>query len=116
MLEYNKIYNMSWQEGFKQIEDGSVDLIITSPPYNLGVTFRQRKVIYEKAYDVYDDNLPEEEYQKGQIEFLNECFKKLKDGGSMFYNHKPRIKDGILIHPLEWVLKSDLILKQEIIW
>jgi len=34
----------------------------------------------------------------------------------MFYNHKPRIKDGICTHPLSWILKSKFILKQEIIW
>lgn len=34
----------------------------------------------------------------------------------MFYNHKPRIRKGLTLHPLKWVLQSDFILKQEIIW
>lgn len=34
----------------------------------------------------------------------------------MFYNHKVRIKKGVATHPLEWILKSDFILKQEITW
>jgi len=33
MLQINKIYCMDCLEGFKQIPDGSVDLIITDPPY-----------------------------------------------------------------------------------
>lgn len=112
----NKSNNISWQEGFCIIPDKSIDLIITSPPYNLGGKFHQRKVKYEKAYDLYSDNLPEEEYQKEQINFLNCCFEKLSEGGSMFYNHKPRIKNGVCIHPLEWILKSKFYLKQEIVW
>lgn len=118
MLEkyLNKVNNISWQEGFKNIESNSIDLIITSPPYNLGGKFHQRRVMYENAYDLYNDNLPEEEYQKQQIEFLNACYDKLNENGSMFYNHKPRIKNGKCIHPLEWILKSNFILKQEIVW
>ncbi|MEK6882088.1 MAG: site-specific DNA-methyltransferase [Nanoarchaeota archaeon] len=33
MLELNKIYNLSWQEGLSQIDDNSIDLIIIDPPY-----------------------------------------------------------------------------------
>lgn len=116
MLELNKIYNMDYKEGFKDVDDGSIDLIITSPPYNLGGKFHTGNKRYNKAYDVYSDNIPEEIYQQQQIEFLNNCYDKLKNGGSMFYNHKPRIKEGVCIHPLEWILKSKFILKQEIVW
>lgn len=107
---------MSWQDGFKEMDDGSIDLIITSPPYNLGGKFHTGNTRYNKAYNLYDDNLPEDIYQEQQIEFLNACYDKLEDGGSMFYNHKPRIKQGVCIHPLEWILKSKFILKQEIVW
>ena len=34
MLERNKIYCTEVMEGLKQLDDESVDLIITSPPYN----------------------------------------------------------------------------------
>ena len=115
-MEMNKVYNMSWEDGFKQIGDGSVDLIITSPPYNLGGKFHTGNTRYNKAYNLYNDNLPEEEYQTKQIDFLNACYDKLQDGGSVFYNHKPRIKNGVCTHPLEWILKSKFILKQEIVW
>ena len=40
------------------------------------------------------DNKPEDEYQKWQIQILNECFRILKKDGSMFYNHKNRIIKG----------------------
>lgn len=116
MIELNKIHNVSWQDGFKEVGENSIDLIITSPPYNLGGKFHTGNTRYNQAYNTYSDNLPEEEYQKQQVEFLNQCYEKLQDGGSMFYNHKPRIKNGICLHPLEWILKSKFILKQEIVW
>lgn len=34
MLEVNKIYNMDCLEGMKMMEDNSVDIILSSPPYN----------------------------------------------------------------------------------
>lgn len=114
----NRIYNLECIEGMERLYKKygkCIDLIITSPPYNLGGKFHTGNVIM-KSYDMFSDNLPEEEYQEQQIKFLNTAYSLLKDGGSMFYNHKPRIKKGKTIHPLEWVSKSNFILKQEIIW
>ncbi len=34
MIELNKIYNEDCLEGMKRISDGSVDCIVTSPPYD----------------------------------------------------------------------------------
>ena len=35
LMEINKIYNMDCLEGMKEIEDGSIDLVITDPPYKI---------------------------------------------------------------------------------
>ena len=34
MLELNKIYCMDCLEGMKQLDDNSIDLTVTSPPYD----------------------------------------------------------------------------------
>ena len=34
MLELNKVHKVDVMEGMMQLEDNSIDLIITSPPYN----------------------------------------------------------------------------------
>jgi DNA modification methylase len=60
--------------------------------------------------------MPENEYQNWQIEVLNECYRVLKPTGSLLYNHKNRIKNGISITPYEWILKTNFIVKQEIVW
>jgi site-specific DNA-methyltransferase (adenine-specific) len=61
MLELNKIYNMDCLEGLKLLDDNSIDLIITSPPYNLGKKHHTGNNVF-KSYNEYDDNMPEELY------------------------------------------------------
>jgi modification methylase len=60
--------------------------------------------------------MPEEEYQNWQIQVLMHCWRVLKKYGSMFYNHKNRIKDGVQISPYAWISKTNFIIKQELVW
>ncbi len=112
MLELNKIYNLDCIDGLKRLDDESIDLIITSPPYNLGNNHHTGT----KKHNPYFDNLPEKSYQEWQINVLIECYRVLKKDGSLLYNHKNRIKDGIQITPYEWLLKTPFVIKQEIVW
>lgn len=99
-------------EILKTIPNESIDCIITSPPYNIGKMHSNHL-----QFGTYAGNdMKEDEYQDWQIKVLNECYRVLKPNGSMFYNHKVRIKNGLAIHPLQWVLKSKFLLKQEITW
>lgn len=124
MLERNKIYQCDCLEGLSKLEDNSIDLIITSPPYNKagfnGKNKRTEHCIWNKTIDYGDninaDNLPEDEYQSWQIKILNECYRVLKKDGSMFYNHKIRTKNNCISHPLEWIQKSDFNCRQIITW
>ena len=115
MLELNKIYNMDCLKGLKLLDDESVDLIITSPPYNLGKKHHTGSHVFN-SYDEYEDNLPEVDYQSWQIEVLQECYRVLKNNGSLLYNHKNRISKGVQISPYEWLYKTDFIIKQELVW
>lgn len=111
-MEINKIYQGDCLEVLKTFGSKSVDLIITSPPYNLGNTHHTGNT----KHNPYDDNMPELEYQSQQIAVLQELHRVLKDEGSLFYNHKNRIKNGESISPYKWLLKTDWIVKQELIW
>lgn len=71
----NKITNIDCFEGFKTIEDKSIDLIVTSPPYNLGI-----------EYDMYNDRLPLNEYLKTIEELSKELFRIVKDDGRICIN------------------------------
>ena len=121
MLELNKIYCMDVLEGLKQLDDESVDLIITSPPYNkVGLNGIQKGKKWNKTIDYNDDpnndNMNEQEYQDWQTEVLKECYRVLKKDGSMFYNHKNRIHKGEVISPFRWLYRTPFKIRQQIVW
>jgi modification methylase len=97
------------------LDSDSICLTVTSPPYNLGEKHHTGNKVF-KAYNTYIDNLPEDEYQVCQINFLNELYRVTKKGGSLMYNHKNRIRNGKQISPYEWLLKTEWTIKQEIVW
>ena len=109
------ITNEDNMELMSRYEDNYFDLCITSPPYNLGKTHHtgNKKFI---AYEEFIDDLPELEYQDNQIKVLNELYRVTKEGGSVMYNHKNRIRKGLQISPYEWIFKTDWDIKQEIVW
>lgn len=107
----NKIHRSDCLKFLRKMPDECVDLIFTSPPYNLKY-HKTRK----GKFNPYDDAMPEAEYQAWQVEVLNECYRVLKPNGSLWYNHKNRFYKGVQITPYEWLLKTDFIIKQEIVW
>ena len=108
----NKIIQGDSSLILKTLESESVDLVITSPPYNLGNKHHTGNYYHKQ----YNDNLPEKKYQSQQSNVLNELYRIVKNSGSCLYNHKNRIKKGLQITPYEWILKTKWIVKQELVW
>ena len=102
-------------EVLRSMPSNSIDLGITSPPYNKKGK-NKGWLVDRVVYESYGDNMKEEEYQKWQIEVLNELYRVIKEGGSFFYNHKIRWEKGKMLHPYEWVSKTDWVVRQEIVW
>jgi site-specific DNA-methyltransferase (adenine-specific) len=75
MIETNKIITGDCVEVMKTLPDNSVDLVLTSPPYNANI-----------KYDVYDDGRSMEEYWNFTIDWLKESFRVLKDDGRIAVN------------------------------
>jgi len=92
--------------------DECVDLVVTSPPYNLGNAHHAGN----NRHSTYEDDAPEEDYQANQIHVVAESLRLLKPDGSIFYNHKNRISKGVSITPYQWLLRTRAIIKQEIVW
>lgn len=101
-----------------------VDLIFTSPPYNIsskGVRqdgFRKEGKYDPKSFGAvrdYPDDLPEPEYQESQRQFLIWAAQHVKPDGVVVYNHKPRHREGRLIKPETW-FPPDLSPYDEIVW
>lgn len=108
----------------KQIPDGSVELVVTSPPYNLknstgngmkdgrGGFWSNAALI--NGYSHYDDNMPHDEYAKWQRDCLSEMLRIIPEKGAIFYNHKWRVQAGLLQDRNDIV--SGLPVRQIIIW
>jgi site-specific DNA-methyltransferase (adenine-specific) len=61
--------------GMHQLDASSVDLVVTSPPYNLG-----------KEYSTYDDNKTPEEYLEWCEDWACQIARVLRPDGSLFLN------------------------------
>lgn len=116
----NKIFNEDCLITMKNIPDDSVNLIVTSPPYNKGYWSSNRNLnngFKTKArridYGTFDDKMNPNEYNDWQRNVISECLRILKPDGSMFYNHQPIQKNHQEVNPS---FIYDFPLKQTIIW
>ena len=122
MLDLNKCYCMDCLEGLRALPDKSIDVQLTSPPYNMrqhsygGRTTRQKWINAALAdgYEDYDDCMPDDEYAAWQHEVLLEMARVMKDDGVIFYNHKWRILENKVNDRRDIVY--DVPLRQIIIW
>jgi len=111
----NKILQGDTLTILKTIPTNVVDVGVTSPPYNKDEN-KKGWLVKNVKYDCATDKVSEKSYQKNQVEVLNELFRITKVGGSFLYNHKIRWERGELIHPMDWLRKTNWTIKQEIIW
>jgi len=72
-------------EQLKKLEDQSVDLIVTSPPYNMRTrirngqyTIREKSEHFSKKYSNFSDDLSIEDYQRFHTDCLNEMLRVSK--------------------------------------
>ena len=77
-------------ERMKEIPDGSVDMVLTSPPYNMnlrisGGKYISRQIVKEIStkYESFSDNLPIDEYFEFNKSVVSEC---LRISDLVFYN------------------------------
>ena len=68
-MKLNKIHCEDCLVTLKEMKDNSVDLVVTSPPYNMNLRIRNgeytsRQIVKEMSskYDDFDDNLPIEDF------------------------------------------------------
>ena len=96
MIELNKIYNEDCLEGMKRIPDGSVDCIVTSPPYNFCLRVKGNKYIKRGKNEVMA-GLPMNKYTNGLSDSLDmasyfewqcKCIDEMLRvcSGTVFYN------------------------------
>ncbi len=102
----NKIVCGDCLEVMRQMPDDCLDLVVTSPPYNLknstgngmkdprGGKWKGAALV--NGYSHHDDCMPHEDYVAWQRDCLTEMFRLIKEDGAIFYNHKWRVQNGLL--------------------
>ncbi len=75
MIETGKIINGDCIEVMKTLPEGSVDLVVTSCPYGVGID-----------YDVHDDDVEFEDYKIFSRDWLLQVYRVLKDDGRIALN------------------------------
>ena len=119
--ELDTIYNMDCLEFLRSLSDNSIDLVVTSPPYNKGYysnAGNSKGAAWSNTggaikYDTFSDDMEPAAYEAWQRDILNECLRVLKASGSIFYNHKDTLYNNLSVVP-KWVY--DYPLKQQLIW
>ena len=75
MLETEKIINGDCIDEMSKFPENTIDLVVTSPPYNVGID-----------YDTHNDRMSMEEYWEFTKQWLTESFRVLKNDGRIAVN------------------------------
>lgn len=112
-------------EGLRGYGDDAFDLVVTSPPYNMGLVpggngggmyrpgANNKGGKFRAGYGAHADALPQDEYDAWQRQCLVEMHRVARLG--VFYNHRPRVEHGILRDPLSGDY-GGLTLRHRIVW
>lgn len=106
-IKYNDIYSVDCIKAMNEyLEPDSIDIIITSPPYNIGID-----------YNEYSDQLKFEDYLNWMNEFGEACKRVLKENGSLFFNIGDKSSDELKAFQVaKQVNNTNLKLQNTIHW
>ena len=123
-LWLNQVHQGNCLDIMGQMPANSVDLVVTSPPYNLknstgnglkdgrGGKWPNAGLI--DGYADHSDSMPYDAYIAWQRDCLSAMMRLLRDDGAIFYNHKWRVQNGLLQDRAEIV--DGFPVRQVIIW
>ena len=104
--EKNKTYVVDCLKGMKEfLEDEDIDVIVTSPPYNIGT-----------KYNKYDDTVPREKYLNWMGEVAAESKRILDKDGSFFLNMGYIAKDPWVALEVAFKFREHFKLQNVIHW
>ena len=99
-------YLMDCFHGMREyVAPKSIDVIVTSPPYNLGIN-----------YSTYNDNIPRKDYLDWLDKWALICLDVLKDDGSLFLNIGTKPSDPWVAFDVAQIIRNHLILQNTIHW
>jgi site-specific DNA-methyltransferase (adenine-specific) len=104
--KYLRLYLEDCISGMQRhLEDESVSVVVTSPPYNLGIN-----------YSAYDDNVSREEYLEWTDRWGREVRRVLSKQGSFFLNVGSKPSDLMVPYQILNVMCRHFVLQNVIHW
>ena len=91
--------------GMSRLAEASVDLVVTSPPYNLGI-----------SYGKYSDRQDRRSYLGWCGEWAGQVRRVLKSNGSFFLNIGAAPSNPMLPHEIVMTLREFFVLQNTIHW
>jgi site-specific DNA-methyltransferase (adenine-specific) len=88
-----------------RLERGSVDAVVTSPPYNLGI-----------KYNAYEDTIPRDAYLRWTDRWVGEVAAALSPAGSFFLNVGAKPTDPWVAMDIARAVRAHLCLQNTIHW
>ena len=104
-LEVNKTYALDCLEGITLLDPNSVDVIVTSPPYNIGIEYRS-----------YKDKRTRSDYLAWLRQIAIACKRILKDEGSFFLNVGGTLADPWIPFDVAQTFRDTFSLQNTIHW
>jgi site-specific DNA-methyltransferase (adenine-specific) len=92
-------------EILKTMKDKTFDTIITSPPYNIGV-----------SYNSYIDKMEKENYLEWIKNIFTECKRVMTNNGSLFLNVGATNINPWVCYEVAFTLKDLFVLQNDIVW
>jgi site-specific DNA-methyltransferase (adenine-specific) len=89
----------------RQMPAGSIDVVVTSPPYNIGI-----------AYNSYEDRQPRSAYLLWLAEIGKEMGRVMSQDGSFFLNVGSTSSDPWIAQDVATVFRSVFTLQNSIVW
>ena len=91
----NTVHQGDCARVMRRIPAESVDLVFTSPPYNLRTSSGNGRRNWP-GYDGHSDDMPHRDYVRWQRRCLTQMMRVLAPHGAIFYNHVYRVQHGRL--------------------
>ena len=105
-MKLNTIYNEDCLLTMQKMDERSIDMVMTSPPYN---TSRKGSSLNAAdsniRYDAYNDMMPNDEYIDWTTNIFNSFDRVLKPNGSVLYNLSYSAENTDLM----WLVVSEII-------
>jgi len=104
-LERNHIYSIDCLKGLELLDTDSIDVVVTSPPYNIGI-----------QYNSYEDKRTRQDYLDWLEKIAVSCKRVMKDDASFFLNIGGTLTDPWTPFDVAQRFRNHFVLQNTIHW